>query len=74
MKEFIQPEDVYLADDKSVRANCGVFGIFNHPKSAIMTYYGLHALQHRGQESAGIVTSEFISDKNKYRFNVHKGH
>ncbi len=74
MKEFIQPESIYLSDDKSVRANCGVFGIFNHPKSAIMTYYGLHALQHRGQESAGIVTSEFISDINKYRFNVHKGH
>lgn len=37
-----------------------------------MTYYGLHALQHRGQESAGIVTSEFKSDKNRYHFNVHR--
>lgn len=74
MKEFIQPIDVVLSDEKSVRANCGVFGIFNHPKSAIMTYYGLHALQHRGQEAAGIVTSEFLTDKNKYRFNIHKGH
>ena len=35
---------------------CGVFGIFNHPKAAELTYYGLYALQHRGQESAGIVT------------------
>lgn len=74
MKEFYIPEDTVLADDKSIRANCGVFGIYNNPKAAIMAYYGLHALQHRGQESAGIVTSEFLPDKNKYRFNVHKGH
>jgi amidophosphoribosyltransferase len=74
LKEFIKPEEVILSDEKSVRANCGVFGIFNNPKSAIMTYYGLHALQHRGQEAAGIVTSEFLTGKNKYRFNIHKGH
>lgn len=74
MKEFIQPQQVVLSDEKSVRANCGVFGIFNHPKSAIMTYYGLHALQHRGQEAAGIVSSDFLTDKNKYHFNIHKGH
>ncbi|BCJ87152.1 amidophosphoribosyltransferase [Effusibacillus dendaii] len=35
---------------------CGVFGIIGHEKSAELTYYGLYALQHRGQESAGIVT------------------
>src|SRR4051794_20253510 len=35
---------------------CGVFGIFNHPNAAQLTYYGLYALQHRGQESAGIVS------------------
>lgn len=35
---------------------CGVFGIYNHPQAAEMTYFGLYALQHRGQESAGIVT------------------
>ena len=34
---------------------CGVFGIFGHPEAANLTYLGLHALQHRGQESAGIV-------------------
>lgn len=38
-----------------------------------MTYYGLHALQHRGQEATGIVSSEFIEDKKKWRFNIHKG-
>ena len=37
---------------------CGVFAVFGHPNAALLTYYGLFALQHRGQESAGIVTSE----------------
>jgi len=37
---------------------CGVFGIFGHPESANITYLGLHALQHRGQESAGIATCD----------------
>jgi amidophosphoribosyltransferase len=37
---------------------CGVFGIFGHPNAAELTYYGLYALQHRGQESAGIVATD----------------
>jgi amidophosphoribosyltransferase len=37
---------------------CGVFGIFNHPEAANLAYLGLHALQHRGQESAGVVSNE----------------
>jgi len=37
---------------------CGVCGIFNHEDSSKLTYFGLYALQHRGQESAGIVTSD----------------
>ncbi|CAO0823202.1 Amidophosphoribosyltransferase [Desulfarculales bacterium] len=37
---------------------CGVFGVFGHPGAARLTYYGLYALQHRGQESAGIVVSD----------------
>src|SRR5437016_389077 len=36
---------------------CGIFGVFGHANAAVLTYYGLFALQHRGQESAGIVTS-----------------
>ena len=35
---------------------CGVFGVFGHPNASELAYYGLYALQHRGQESAGIVT------------------
>ena len=39
------------------REACGVFGVFGHVDAAKLTYFGLYALQHRGQESAGIVTS-----------------
>lgn len=35
---------------------CGIFGVYNHEEASLLTYYGLHALQHRGQESAGICT------------------
>src|SRR5439155_21507779 len=37
---------------------CGVVAIHNHPEAATLAYLGLHALQHRGQESAGIVSSD----------------
>jgi amidophosphoribosyltransferase len=43
--------------DDAPKDSCGVFGVFNHPQAARLTYYGLYALQHRGQESAGIVVS-----------------
>jgi amidophosphoribosyltransferase len=46
---------------------CGIFGVFNHPNAAELTYYGLYALQHRGQESAGIVTCD------GRQFRVHRG-
>src|SRR5215813_13636443 len=36
---------------------CGVVGVFGHPEAATLAYLGLYALQHRGQESAGIVAS-----------------
>jgi amidophosphoribosyltransferase len=39
------------------REECGLFGIFRHPEAANLTYLGLYALQHRGQESVGIATS-----------------
>ena len=40
------------------REECGIFGIFDHPEASHLTYLGLYALQHRGQESAGIVSSD----------------
>jgi amidophosphoribosyltransferase len=45
-------------DHDSFKDECGVFGIFGHPEAANMTYLGLYALQHRGQESAGIAASD----------------
>src|ERR1700761_2488013 len=49
---------IELQDDlegDTLREECGVFGIFGHPEAAAITALGLHALQHRGQEAAGIV-------------------
>jgi amidophosphoribosyltransferase len=46
---------------------CGVFGIYGHPNAAELTYYGLYALQHRGQESAGIVAYD------GKQFRAHRG-
>ena len=43
-------------DADRLREECGVFGIFGHPEAAAITALGLHALQHRGQEAAGIVS------------------
>ena len=44
-------------DDKP-REECAVMGVFNHPRAAKLTYLGLYALQHRGQESSGIVSND----------------
>ncbi|HGI8505762.1 TPA: amidophosphoribosyltransferase [Streptococcus agalactiae] len=43
---------------KSLNEECGVFGIWGHPQAAQVTYFGLHSLQHRGQEGAGIVSND----------------
>jgi amidophosphoribosyltransferase len=45
-----------MADFDKPRESCGIFGICDHPEAAPITYFGLYALQHRGQESAGIAT------------------
>src|SRR5437868_10722881 len=50
------------------RHECGLFAVYGHPNAAALTYYGLFALQHRGQESAGIVTA----DGPGARFKAHK--
>ena len=42
--------------DRQIHEECGVFGVFGVEKAASLTYYGLHSLQHRGQEGCGIVS------------------
>jgi amidophosphoribosyltransferase len=58
---------VSTQDDRKPGEHCGVFGIYGHPEAARLTYFGLYALQHRGQESCGIVTG----DGNRVR--IHRG-
>ena len=52
-----------LAELKGLNEECGVFGIWGHIDAAQITYYGLHALQHRGQEGTGIAISDGDSVK-----------
>jgi amidophosphoribosyltransferase len=51
-----EPVNELDLDADRLREECGVFGIFGHPDAAAITALGLHALQHRGQEAAGIVS------------------
>ncbi len=51
----------------TLKEECGVFGVFGHPDAASLSYYGLHALQHRGEESAGICVADGEN------FNYHRG-
>ena len=41
-----------------IHEECGVFGVYGHPEASNLTYLGLYALQHRGQEGAGICSSD----------------
>ncbi|USB33873.1 amidophosphoribosyltransferase [Paenibacillus sp. YPG26] len=50
-----------------LKEECGVFGVFGHPDAASLSYYGLHALQHRGEESAGLCVTGGGD------FNYHRG-
>ena len=55
-----------FGDDDKLHEECGVFGIFDHDDAAAFTTLGLHALQHRGQEAAGIITfngEKFVSER-----------
>lgn len=54
-------------DDDKLHEECGVFGIFGHDDAATLTALGLHALQHRGQESSGIISYD------RGEFFVHRG-
>ncbi|MGI2295007.1 amidophosphoribosyltransferase [Paenibacillus sp. GXUN7292] len=64
--EGIGRDDIF---DK-LREECGVFGIFNIPDASNLSYYALHALQHRGEESTGICTVD-TTDHNKFHY--HRG-
>ncbi len=52
-----------MLSSEKPREACGLFGIYDHPEAARLTYFGLYALQHRGQESAGIAVAR---DKQYY--------
>lgn len=54
------------------RCHCAVFGVFGYPAASQLTYYGLLAQQHRGQEGSGIVTAEKEEGSGRKRFHVHK--
>jgi amidophosphoribosyltransferase len=56
MRDMTAQADSFDLHADRLREECGVFGIFGHPDAATITALGLHALQHRGQEAAGIVT------------------
>lgn len=61
-------DDVFDLEGDTLREECGVFGILKHEDAAALTALGLHALQHRGQEAAGIVTydgSQFRSERHQ---------
>jgi amidophosphoribosyltransferase len=60
--------DLSLDDGDTLHEECGVFGIFDHADAGALSVLGLHALQHRGQESAGIVTHDeghFIAERHQ---------
>jgi amidophosphoribosyltransferase len=51
-------EDRLIFAEDRPREECGIFAVYNHEDAVKLTYFGLYALQHRGQESAGIVASD----------------
>jgi amidophosphoribosyltransferase len=53
-----EEEGLGLIDEDHPKDECGVFGVFNHPEAANISYLGLYALQHRGQEGTGIVSCD----------------
>ena len=56
--------------DEGTKHYCGIFGIYGHPEAARLTILGLHALQHRGEESSGIASG----DGSRIRAHTGMGH
>ncbi len=69
MSESCNTCSVKIKHDKA-KPNCAVIGVYNHPQAAVISYYALHALQHRGQEASGITTIYYdeAKKKNKYAY------
>ncbi|MFI5252458.1 MAG: amidophosphoribosyltransferase [Bacteroidota bacterium] len=71
MKKINFIVDEQLLNDKP-HDECGVVGVYGNPQAARLTYFCLHALQHRGQEGSGIVTSDYDEKTGKYKFHAIK--
>jgi amidophosphoribosyltransferase len=56
--KLVSPKFQMSSLNEKPREACGIFGIHEHPEAAALTYFGLYALQHRGQESAGIAVAK----------------
>jgi len=57
-------KNIQCLNERELHEECGVFGVFNVSNASYLTYYGLHSLQHRGQEGAGIAT---VDDNDKIK-------
>ena len=72
-----RPINTRIVSDEEIdkpRSNCGVVGIYGAPGASTLAYYGLHALQHRGQEASGIVScARSNGDTPAPRLRIHKG-
>ena len=66
MSAIISSHSLFEEAMEQIKEYCGVFGIYNNPNAAYYTYLGLYALQHRGQESAGIA----VSNGNRISYSV----
>ena len=58
MSDETTRNDLDFSADDHPKESCGIFGVYGHPEAAKLTYFGLYALQHRGQESAGIAVAK----------------
>ncbi len=63
---------IHPFDGDKLKEECGVFGVFSHDEAARFAVYGLHALQHRGQEGVGIASYDAVD--NKFNLERHLGH